>query len=95
MNLKGLDLKPIDGIDVPRIENLSRIVRGLAFAAIEGIKSGHPGGSSSKVEQVLTMLMSGVMAFDPMHTKNPGRDRVVWSAGHCTPLLHGTLGDDL
>jgi transketolase len=91
LNLKGLDLKPIDGIDVPRIENLSRIVRGLAFSAINGIKSGHPGGSSSKVEQILTLLMSGVMAFDPIRTKDPGRDRVVWSAGHCTPLLHSVL----
>jgi len=91
LNLKNLELKPLDGINVPRIGNLARIVRGLAFAAIEGIKSGHPGGSSSKVEQVLTMLMSGILGFDPMNTKNPGRDRVVWSAGHCTPLLHGIL----
>ncbi len=91
LNLKNLDLKPISGVDVPRIENLSRIVRGYAFTAINGIKSGHPGGSSSKVEQILTLLMSGVLAFDPMHAKNPGRDRVVWSAGHCTPLLHSVL----
>lgn len=91
LNLKELSLKAIEGIDVSRIENLSRIVRGLAFAAINGIKSGHPGGSSSKVEQVLTMLMAGVLGFDPMNTKNPGRDRVVWSAGHCTPLLHAIL----
>jgi len=91
LNLKGLDLKPIEGIDVSRIENLCRIVRGYAFAAINGVKSGHPGGSSSKVEQVLTLLMAGVLAFDPMNTKNPGRDRIVWSAGHCTPLLHGIL----
>ena len=91
LNLKGLELKPIEGIEVKRIENLSRIVRGYAFAAINGIKSGHPGGSSSKAEQVLTLLMSGVMAFDPMYTKNPGRDRVVWSAGHCTPLFHSVL----
>jgi len=91
LNLKDLPLKPMDGIDVSRIENLARIVRGFAFSAINGIKSGHPGGSSSKVEQILTLLMSGVMAFDPMYTKNPGRDRMVWSAGHCTPLLHAVL----
>ncbi|MDP1629244.1 MAG: 1-deoxy-D-xylulose-5-phosphate synthase N-terminal domain-containing protein, partial [bacterium] len=88
---KGLQLKPFEGIDAPRIANLARIVRGYIFAAINGIKSGHPGGSSSKVEHDLTMLMSGVLAFDPMHTKNPGRDRIVWSAGHCTPLLHAVL----
>ncbi len=91
LDLRKLKLKPIKGIEIERIENLSRLVRGYAFAAINGIKSGHPGGSSSKVEQVLTLLMSGVLAFDPMRSKNPGRDRVVWSAGHCTPLLHSVL----
>ncbi|OHA15426.1 MAG: hypothetical protein A3A10_02720 [Candidatus Tagabacteria bacterium RIFCSPLOWO2_01_FULL_42_9] len=91
LNLRGLGLKPLEGIDIPKIQNLARIVRGFIFAAINGIKSGHPGGSSSKVEQVLTLLMSGVLAFDPMRAKNPGRDRFIWSAGHCTPLLHSVL----
>ncbi|OGZ35156.1 MAG: hypothetical protein A2174_01700 [Candidatus Portnoybacteria bacterium RBG_13_41_18] len=91
LNLKNLELATIDGLDLPRAENLARIVRGLAFSAIEGIKSGHPGGSSSKVEQILAMILGGVIAFDPMNERQPGRDRVVWSAGHCTPLFHATL----
>ncbi|MBI4708723.1 MAG: hypothetical protein HY764_00785 [Candidatus Portnoybacteria bacterium] len=91
LNLKNLELEPIDGVDLKKIENLARIVRGLAFSAIEGIKSGHPGGSSSKVEQILAMILGGIIAFDPMQEKHPGRDRVVWSAGHCTPLFHATL----
>ncbi|MDP1615273.1 MAG: 1-deoxy-D-xylulose-5-phosphate synthase N-terminal domain-containing protein, partial [Methylococcales bacterium] len=91
LNLKGLELRPVDGFDVERINHLAQIVRGFAFAAIDGIKSGHPGGSSSKVEQVLTLLFSGILAFDPLQPKHPGRDRVVWSAGHCTPLFHSVL----
>ncbi len=91
LNLQGLELKPIEGINVVKINRLAKIVRGLAFAAVEGIKSGHPGGSSSKVEQALAMLFSGVIAFDALAPKNPGRDRVVWSAGHCTPLHHAAL----
>ncbi|HRY52486.1 MAG TPA: 1-deoxy-D-xylulose-5-phosphate synthase N-terminal domain-containing protein [Candidatus Portnoybacteria bacterium] len=91
LDLRGLELSPIEGLDTDKINRLAKIIRGLAFAAIEGIKSGHPGGSSSKVEQLLTLLCSGVFAFDPMAAKNPGRDRLVWSAGHCTPLLHATL----
>ena len=82
LNLRGLELLPIEGLDVVKINRLAKIVRALAFAAVEGIKSGHPGGSSSKVEQILAMLFSGVMAFDALAPKNPGRDRVVWSAGH-------------
>jgi len=90
-NLKGLELAPMDGINVEKLNHLAKIVRGFAFAAIDGVKSGHPGGSSSKIEQMLALLFSGVLAFDPMEPKHPGRDRIVWSAGHCTPLLHSTL----
>lgn len=91
LNLKGLALKPIAEIEKGRVENLARILRGLAFSMIDGAKSGHPGGSSSKVEQVLSLLLTGIVAFDPLNPKNPGRDRVVWSAGHCTPLFFAIL----
>ena len=91
MNLQKLKLEPIKGIDLEKTENLARIIRGLAFAAIESISSGHPGGSSSKVEQILSLLLSGEMIFDPLEPNHPGRDRVVWSAGHCTPLFHSVL----
>ena len=91
LNLAGLPLEPLPDIDEKKISKLCRAVRGLAFAAVDSAKSGHPGGSSSKTEQVLTLLLSGVMGFDPRNPKHPGRDRVVWSAGHCTPLFHGIL----
>ncbi|TAN32515.1 hypothetical protein EPN28_04695 [Patescibacteria group bacterium] len=73
------------------LEKLARMLRALIFASVEAGQSGHPGGSSSKVEQFLTMLLGGFVAFDPANPKNPGRDRVVWSSGHCTPLLYGGL----
>ncbi len=91
LDLRKLDLNPIEGIDVDKIGSLSRIVRGLIFAAINGIKSGHPGGSSSKVEQVLALLTTGVLAFNTLDPKNTTRDRVIWSAGHCTPLFFAVL----
>jgi len=91
LDLRKLNLEPIKGIDLEKTNHLAKIIRGLAFAAIDSIKSGHPGGSSSKVEQVLSLLLSGVMSFDPLDPNHPGRDRVVWSAGHCTPLFHSVL----
>lgn len=91
LDLRKLNLEPLKEIDLERTENLARIIRGLAFAAIESISSGHPGGSSSKVEQFLSLLLSGEMAFNPLEPNHPGRDRVVWSAGHCTPLFHSVL----
>ncbi|HSR88997.1 MAG TPA: thiamine pyrophosphate-dependent enzyme [Candidatus Udaeobacter sp.] len=86
LNIEDLDLASIDGIDVPRLDKLAKIIRGLIFAAVEAGQSGHP-GSSSKVEQFLAMTLSGVMAFDPTNPKNPGRDRLIWSSGHCADLL--------
>ncbi len=88
LNIKDLKLENLDGIEVERLDKFAKVIRGLIFAAVEAGQSGHP-GSSGKVEQFLAMTLGGVMAFDPMNPKNPGRDRVVWSAGHCTPLLFG------
>lgn len=89
IDLRGVPLSPYKNLDLSRFDHLAKITRGLIFATVENARSGHPGGSSSKVEQFLALTLGGILAFDPADPKNPGRDRVVWSAGHCTPLLFG------
>ena len=91
LDLRGLALEPMPEIHEATLSNLCRIARGLAFAAVNAAQSGHPGGSSSKAEMVLSLLTSGALDFDAWNPKNPGRSRVVWSAGHCTPLFHAVL----
>ena len=91
LNLRGLPLEPLREINEELIARLCRVVRGLEFAMADGADSGHVGGSSSKTEQIMTLLASGVLAFDPLHPKHPGRGRLAWSAGHTTPLFHGTV----
>ncbi len=91
LNLKGLPLPALPDIDEQKIAELCRVVRGLTFAAVDGAKSGHPGGSSSKTEMLVTLLASGVLGFDALVPKHAGRDRVVWSAGHCSPLAHSVV----
>lgn len=86
INIQNSNLFPLDGIDIEKLEKFAKVLRGLIFAAVEAGQSGHP-GSSGKVEQFLAMTLGGVLAYDPMLPKNPGRDRLIWSAGHCTPLL--------
>ena len=86
INLQTKKTSKPEGVDLEKMEKLARILRGLIFATVEAGQSGHP-GSSGKVEQFLAMTLGGVLAYDPMLPKNPGRDRVIWSAGHCTPLL--------
>src|ERR1035437_2155197 len=91
LNLRGLPLEALREIDEDAIAKLCRIVRGLQFAMADGAESGHVGGSSSKTEQILTLLASGTLGFDPLNPKHPGRDRLAWSAGHTTPLFHGVV----
>ena len=40
---------------------------------------------------MVTLLASGALGFDAWNPKAAGRDRVVWSAGHCSPLFHALL----
>jgi transketolase len=91
LDLRGLPLEAVPGIDEEKIAGLARIVRGLLFAAVDAARSGHPGGSSSKAEMVLTLLLSGLAGFDAARPKHRGRDRLVWSAGHCSPLFHAVV----
>lgn len=88
IDLRDLELPARPEIDLNKLNRLADIARGLLFAAVEAAQSGHPGGSSAKVEQLLTLLLGEILAFDAINPKNPGRDRLIWSAGHCTPLLH-------
>lgn len=91
LNIQGLDLLPIEDIDEAKLNEAARIMRGFIFSMLEKSKSGHPGGSSGKVEQFLGMILGGAFAFDALDPKNTGRDRVVWSAGHCSPGLYSGL----
>lgn len=91
INLQGLSLLTPEGIDLAKMDKLARVMRALEFIAIEAAQSGHPGGSSSKTEQLLSMVLGGAMSFDATNPKHVGRDRVVWSAGHCSPGLYSGL----
>ncbi len=87
LNLQNLELTKPLWFDAERLSKLARLMRAFIFTAVEAGQSGHPGGSSAKVEQILALVLGENLAFDPIVPKNPGRDRLIWSAGHCTPGL--------
>ncbi|MDO8509673.1 MAG: 1-deoxy-D-xylulose-5-phosphate synthase N-terminal domain-containing protein, partial [bacterium] len=89
LNLQNADLPVPAGVNIRLLERLAKVVRGFLFAAVEAGQSGHP-GSSSKVEEILSLVLGLPLAYNPINPKHPGRDRIVWSAGHCTPALFGT-----
>src|SRR5213594_2193653 len=55
-------------------------------------KSGHPGGSLSAVE-ILVSLYFYKMRHDPKRPAWPDRDRFVLSKGHAAPVLFATLAE--
>lgn len=91
LNLQGLHLEPLPELEEPKAANLCRVVRGLSFAAVDAGQSGHAGGSSSKTEMLMALLLSGALRFDAWNPKHPGRSRLAWSSGHVTPLSHGLV----
>ena len=54
---------------------------------IHDAKAGHPGGSLSSVEIMLTLYFH-IMNHSP---EDPERDRFVLSKGHAAPLLYTVL----
>src|ERR1700722_18889602 len=66
---------------------LAAIAKQMRREVIEMIteaKSGHPGGSLSATEIVVTLFMD-VMNHDPANPKWPDRDRFILSKGHYCP----------
>lgn len=53
---------------------------------------GHPGGSLSSVEIMVSLYFSK-MNIDPKNPHMEDRDRFVLSKGHAAPALYGTLGE--
>jgi len=54
--------------------------------------SGHIGGSFSLAE-LASVLYYSILKHDPQNPKWDGRDYVVWSKGHVTPLAYSILAD--
>jgi transketolase len=74
------------------VDELARHLRRQVLRTIAGSASGHPGGSLSATE-ILISLYFRVMAHDPDNPKWEDRDRFVLSKGHCTPILYSVLAE--
>src|SRR6266481_8964500 len=59
---------------------------------ITAAKSGHPGGSLSATEIVVTLFMD-VLRHDPANPKWKDRDRFILSKGHCCPILYAVMAE--
>lgn len=64
--------------------------RKLIIEALGSAKSGHPGGSLSEVE-ILVSLYTGPLRHDPQNPSWEDRDRFILSKGHGAPGLYAIL----
>ncbi|WP_407059605.1 transketolase [Candidatus Liberibacter solanacearum] len=71
-------------------KKMANAIRFLSMDAIENVNSGHPGLPMGMAD-VITVLFSQFMAFDPKCPSWPNRDRFVLSAGHGSMLYYSLL----
>jgi transketolase len=77
------------------VDELAAICKSMRRQVIEMItdaKSGHPGGSLSAVE-ILVTLYFDVMRHDPANPKWKDRDRFILSKGHTCPILYSVMAE--
>ncbi|MBI1898807.1 MAG: transketolase [Acidobacteria bacterium] len=78
--------------DPRQLQDICRRVRRHIVEMITAAKSGHPGGSLSAVE-ILVTLYFDVMRHDPGNPKWEDRDRFILSKGHGCPVLYSVMAE--
>ncbi len=78
--------------EAARLQEISRNTRKLILGTLAEAGSGHPGGSLSAVELLVTLYFYK-MKHDPKNPKWPERDRFILSKGHAAPLLYSILAE--
>ena len=78
--------------DVTKLELIAKETRRRILEMITAAKSGHPGGSLSAVE-ILVTLYFDIMQHDPSNPKWPDRDRFLLSKGHACPVLYSVMAE--
>src|SRR5687768_6986742 len=76
--------------NVEELQAIARTTRRQIVEMITAAKSGHPGGSLSAVE-ILVTLFFDVLRHDPENPHWPDRDRFVLSKGHACPVLYSVM----
>lgn len=79
-------------MDIMDLEKTCRAVRRDIINLTADAASGHPGGSLSSVEIVVTLFFDK-MHVDPTDPKMTDRDRFVLSKGHAAPCYYGVLAE--
>lgn len=72
------------------LEKFAEEIRLETMRTVAAYGEGHIGGALS-IADVLSVLYGCYLHADPTHPKDPTRDKLVLSKGHCGPALYATL----
>jgi transketolase len=78
--------------NVADLAAISKSMRRRVIEMITEAKSGHPGGSLSAVE-ILVTLYFDVLRHDPANPHWKDRDRFILSKGHACPILYAIMAE--
>ena len=85
-----LNRNKLDKTELKKIKEKANIARGAILKMTTLANSGHPGGSMSTVDFLLTLYH--LININPKKPKWEERDRVIISHGHIAPAVYAILG---
>ena len=74
-----------------QLEAIARECRVQIIRMITHAGSGHPGGSNSVIDLLVTLYFGKKIRVDPKRPDWPDRDRVILSKGHAVPALYAVM----
>jgi len=77
---------------IRELEIISVKIRKHIIEMLYRAKSGHPGGSLSAVEAIVSLYFNH-MNYNPKKPCDPNRDRFILSKGHAVPALYAVLAE--
>lgn len=77
---------------VEELQAIAKRVRRHVVEMTGAAKSGHPGGSLSAADIVVTLYFD-TMRVDPARPDWPDRDRFILSKGHAAPVLYSVMAE--
>ena len=78
--------------DIKQLEIVAVKIRKHIIDMLYRAKSGHPGGSLSAVEAIVTLYFNH-MIHNVENPDDPNRDRFILSKGHAAPTLYAVLAE--
>lgn len=87
MNINRLELAEHE---IDKIKQLCNEARGAILHMTTLARSGHPGGSMSTIDFLMTLLH--LINIDPKQPEKAERDMVVFSHGHVSPAAYSAFG---